>query len=199
MANVKKTCIYKDCNRVFDTTDYLLSINKGKFCSKICCDKSKIGKKHSYEHRLNQSKGSAWKGKKRPPFSQEWKDNLSKSHKGLWSGEKNYFYGKKFIGSLNPKWKLDRSTLAQKQLRNDSAYKEWRMSVYTRDKFKCAMSCEECSGKIEAHHILRWSEYPELRYSVQNGITLCTKHHPKKKKDEEQLSPYFQNIITNLN
>ena len=33
-----------------------------------------------------------WLGKKRPPFSQEWRKNMSLAHKG----KKNYMYGKRF-------------------------------------------------------------------------------------------------------
>ena len=34
------------------------------------------------------------KGKKRPPFSKEWCENMSKSKKGKMNGGKNPFYGK---------------------------------------------------------------------------------------------------------
>jgi len=38
-------------------------------------------------------------------------------------------------------------------------------------------------------------DYPELRYEVNNGITLCHFHHPRKINDEMKLSPYFQELI----
>ena len=57
--------------------------------------------------------------------------------------------------------------------RNDSAYHEWRKKVYERDFFKCKLSSDECNGKISAHHILGWTLFPEHRYNIENGITLC--------------------------
>jgi hypothetical protein len=41
-------------------------------------------------------------------------------------------------------------------------------------------------------------EFPELRYEVNNGITLCQHHHPRKKEDVAKLSPYFQNLVASL-
>ena len=98
-------------------------------------------------------------------------------------------------GSKNPKWIADRSQLAKRQERNDMAYKEWRHQTKIRDKFKCKISNEDCVGRLEVHHILGWKEYPELRYEVNNGITLCHAHHPKKRAEEKLLIPEFQRLI----
>ncbi len=51
------------------------------------------------------------------------------------------------------------------------------------------------TGKVIAHHILGWSAYPELRYEINNGITLCHFHHPKKRIDEGRLIPIFQKLV----
>lgn len=58
---------------------------------------------------------------------------------------------------------------------NDPKYKQWRLDVFKRDGFKC----KKCGSKkgINAHHIKRWAKYPSLRFDVNNGITLCRKHH----------------------
>ena len=53
-----------------------------------------------------------------------------------------------------------------------------------------------CKGKIEAHHILSFTKYPELRYQVNNGITLCQAHHPRKRAEEARLAPVFQGLIS---
>lgn len=93
------------------------------------------------------------------------------------------------------KWKKDRNTLAKKQERNDMAYKEWRRLVWERDGFKCQLQDDTCFNKIEAHHIITWSEDESKRYDVSNGITLCKKHHPKIKKQVESYKELFTKIV----
>ena len=78
---------------------------------------------------------------------------------------------------------------------NDGRYKEWRSIVKNRDGWKCKISNNDCSDKLEAHHILTWRNYPELRYEVNNGITLCHAHHPRKREDEVKLAPFFQGLV----
>lgn len=57
-------------------------------------------------------------------------------------------------------------------------YVEWRNAVYARDQYKCV----ECGSKfgMSAHHIKSWAEYPELRFDVANGVTLCEVCHADK-------------------
>lgn len=61
-------------------------------------------------------------------------------------------------------------------LRHRREYKEWRTAVYERDDYTC-QCCGEKGGKLNAHHINRFSEFPELRYDIKNGITLCINCH----------------------
>jgi hypothetical protein len=98
-------------------------------------------------------------------------------------------------GANNYHWIMDRTQLVRKQERNDSAYYAWRLEVWRRDSFKCKINNQDCSGKIIAHHILGWSEFPELRYEVNNGITLCHAHHPLKRVEEKQSIPFFMEMI----
>ena len=100
------------------------------------------------------------------------------------SGVNNYFYGKTMSSENSPRWIKDRTKLAKRQVRNDYAYKEWRKNVWVRDGFKCRIDNTDCQGRIEAHHILSWRDYPELRYQPNNGITLCQAHHPRKRNEE---------------
>ena len=62
--------------------------------------------------------------------------------------------------------------------RNTSEYIAWRTSVFERDNYTC-QSCNESGGKLEAHHIRPWALYPEFRYEVSNGVTLCAKCHKR--------------------
>ncbi len=60
-------------------------------------------------------------------------------------------------------------------IRNSKEYKEWRKRVFERDRFTCVM-CGYRSKKrkdIRADHIKPFSLYPDLRFDVNNGRTLC--------------------------
>ncbi len=169
---------------------------------------SHIGKKQSLEQiakRMANPNVARTLFKKGHSHSPEVLEKLSKSLKGMnpWNkGLKGWRAGEKHdwmpVGEKHWHYKKDRSTLAKKQERNDGAYIEWRKQVWTRDSYKCNIDNIDCCGKIEAHHILGWAEYPELRYDIKNGITLCHYHHPRKREEEKRLSPFFQNIINNL-
>ena len=74
-------------------------------------------------------------------------------------------------------------------------YKEWRTKVFERDNFKCKINNDDCVKDIQAHHIFGWKSYPELRYKVNNGITLCLCHHPRKRVEVKRLIPEFQRLI----
>jgi 5-methylcytosine-specific restriction endonuclease McrA len=65
------------------------------------------------------------------------------------------------------------------RLRQNERYKQWRLAVYRRDHFTCQKCGTKAHGKgtIVAHHIKGWQDYPELRYVVDNGITLCRSCH----------------------
>ena len=44
--------------------------------------------------------------------------------------------------------------------------------------------------------VLSWLKYLELRYNINNGITLCQAHHPKKRAEEKRLIPFFQELVS---
>lgn len=62
--------------------------------------------------------------------------------------------------------------------RSSARYKYWREEVFERDQY----TCQGCGihKDLQAHHIITWGDSkdnPELRYSVENGITLCRSCH----------------------
>lgn len=59
--------------------------------------------------------------------------------------------------------------------RDSSKSKQWRLAVYKKDDYKC-QKCG-CTEKLNAHHIYAWAHYEELRYDINNGITLCEDCH----------------------
>jgi hypothetical protein len=67
-------------------------------------------------------------------------------------------------------------TPENKAIRNSKKMSYWRCDVFARDKFTC-QKCFKIGGELNAHHIKYFSEYPELRFDVNNGITLCKSCH----------------------
>ena len=60
--------------------------------------------------------------------------------------------------------------------RDSSAYGRWRDAVFERDNDTC-QNCGNYCVQMYAHHIAPWASYPELRFSVDNGVTLCQRCH----------------------
>ena len=102
--------------------------------------------------------------------------------------------GKSQRAEKSPHWISDRTKLAKRQERNDSAYGDWVIQCKKRDKL-CKLKNEECDGYLVVHHIKPWRDYPELRYELLNGITLCQFHHPRKRADEQRLIPVFIKLV----
>lgn len=74
-------------------------------------------------------------------------------------------------GAKNPQWKGGIS-LENRTLRQSPEYRSWRFQVFSRDYWTCQI-CGYKGRDIEADHIKKWSEYPELRFDINNGRTLC--------------------------
>jgi 5-methylcytosine-specific restriction endonuclease McrA len=63
-------------------------------------------------------------------------------------------------------------------IRNTVEYKLWRESVFKRDDFTCIF-CKIKGGTLNADHIKPFCNYPELRFEINNGRTLCVGCHKK--------------------
>jgi len=113
--------------------------------------------RHGIETRARGSE----KGHER--FTAETRQKLSEAKRG------------KFLGADNPNWKggLDN----RDPERNRYPAKQWSKAVKERDGFAC-VECGE-TEKLHSHHIKRWMDYPELRYELDNGVTLCEACHQK--------------------
>ena len=100
-------------------------------------------------------------------------------------------------GPKHPRWIHDRSKIVQSEKKHlDWRYRGWMRQVKNRDGWRCKIFNQDCEGKLEAHHILNWAEYPELRYQVNNGITLCHAHHPRGRANEKRLETEFQQLVS---
>ena len=128
------------------------------------------GRRHTEQTKRRMSEIAKEKGtgkwKRTKPRSPEYRLNISKSK----------------IGEKHWNWK---GGITKERVRvwHSEEYKQWRTMVFERDNY----TCQECgiksgNGKrvvLNADHIKPWSLYPELRYNINNGRTLCRECHIK--------------------
>jgi len=133
------------------------------------------GVKVSEERRMQMSisrkgKPQPWKRKPRTP---EERRKISEAVKKV-----------AVRGENNPKWKggVNAENVVA---RTTFEYSEWRRSVFERDNYKCQECGYDKGGIIQAHHILGFTENVDLRYDVENGITLCKFCHQLKHTKSE--------------
>jgi len=80
-------------------------------------------------------------------------------------------------GEYNGRWRGG-ITPQNKKIRASKEYSEWRRQVFERDNHTCVW-CGQVSGKLHADHIYPFSLFPNLRFFIQNGRTLCVPCHMK--------------------
>jgi hypothetical protein len=61
-------------------------------------------------------------------------------------------------------------------VRKSLEYKLWRTAVFERDNFTCIW-CGKKDKTIQADHIKPFALFPELRFAIDNGRTLCHDCH----------------------
>ena len=76
-------------------------------------------------------------------------------------------------------------TPVNRSIRASTEYKKWRKGVFERDNHKCIIGGKSHGYKLEAHHIKSFASYPELRFDINNGQTLCVDCH----KNTESYGP----------
>lgn len=84
-----------------------------------------------------------------------------------------------------------------RQLRDSNSYKEWRISVYRRDSFKC-QSCGSVGTNLNAHHIVPIAVDPSKIFDIVNGVTLCGSCHKITHKSYRPKSKGGE-LLGNLN
>jgi len=84
----------------------------------------------------------------------------------------------KIRGANNHSWKGG-VTAINSLIRNSVEYKAWRKAVFQRDRYACVIGGKAHGPHIQADHIKRFADYPELRFVVSNGRTLCFDCHKK--------------------
>ena len=117
-------------------------------------NKYALGHKHTEEYKKQKSQFN--KGKRPYIMTDEIRNNMSKAKIG-----KNW---KEIITPIN------------ERIRKSLEYKLWRKSIFERDNYTCIW-CGQWGGKIEADHIKPFALFPELRFAIDNGRTLCKPCH----------------------
>lgn len=91
-------------------------------------------------------------------------DRAANANGGQWMlGEKNINY-KHGLSSVRPPRDLAKTN-------------RWRRRVYARDNYTCQRCGYDKGKRLQAHHIKSWINYPESRFDISNGITLCIPCH----------------------
>jgi hypothetical protein len=179
-SHIGKTLSEETCKKISET-------NKGE-------NNPMFGKVFSEEHRRKLSES-----RKGRIFSEETKRKISESLKGKTASpeicKKRSELAKTRLGKLNPNWRGGISKIKYQRLTND--YKNWRQQVFERDHFTCRC----CGGwhthlkhkpnTLNAHHIKPFNDYPELRFDVNNGVTLCIYCHRFIRSKEEMYFNYW--------
>lgn len=159
--------ICKDCNSVSGKW----SPKKGRTLTEE--HKRKIGAKHKgkiiapwhIEAMRSANKGNIYRiGKK---HTLETRKKMSESMRAS---------DKRIRGEKHHSFK-DGKSVERKDQRFTVEYKRWRYDVFIRDNFTCQKCGDNRGGNLVAHHIKPFSEYPELRFEVSNGLTVCKACH----------------------
>ena len=150
----KKSAICQICEKEFESANY----RDAKYCSRTCWNKRNPPIKKSclicnieFETRTKDQKTCSKK------CSHKWRSIF-------------------LVGDKSPAWK-DGKSLERDRLRLGREVKDWRLAVFIRDGY----TCQHCGAKgdLHAHHIKPWAKYPDVRFDINNGLTLCIDCHGK--------------------
>lgn len=105
-----------------------------------------------------------------PRYKQNWKTTIALSNNPESNKKKSR------PGKLNGRYLKDRNKIKSPRSRYECT--EWRKQVFERDNYTC-QECGSRGGRLNADHIKPWCIFPELRFDINNGRTLCIKCHKK--------------------
>ena len=134
-----------------------------------------LGKHWKQSKEASQRLSLLRKGKKK---SEETKKRMSISRTGK---KRPLSFIKKITelkrGKNCPFWKGGISPI-NIRIRASAEYRLWREAVFKRDNYTCVW-CGTKKSPFNADHIKGFSQFPELRFAIDNGRTLCVPCHYK--------------------
>lgn len=158
----KRTCAY--CNVEFYSWR----------TTSICCSQSHY-LLYAYETNLRDRKTIALNA------------NKASREKGYEYRIGNPIYG--VSGERHHAWKGG-VTNKNNNLRKSAKYKQWRNSVFKRDDYTCVL-CGVRGTYLHADHIKPFALFPELRFELSNGRTLCISCHKQTDTYGSKTKPSY--------
>jgi len=185
-----KNCL--QCNSKFEKRpeeSYKFFESK-KFCSNKCRTDNRVGTKTGRDNPFFGKKHSLTVITKLRQLNlgKKTKTTTREKMRQAQMGEKNHFYGKKHKPEIITKlscencnfWKGGITPINAK-IRTSYKYKLWRISIFKRDNYTCVWcGVKNGQGKtviLNADHIKPFAIFPELRFAIDNGRTLCVPCH----------------------
>ena len=166
--NCKKLVYKKPCHtkrdKLFCTLKCYNNYQKRNKVSFKCCVCGKEGIANAFRARVAKTCSRACMGKLKTS------DALEKHKLGIYT-----------------KHQIDRN------LRYSKAMDDWRKSIFARDNYTCVW-CGIRGSYLEADHVKPFAFFPELRFELSNGRTLCKPCHNKTKIPASAMRKiYIQN------
>lgn len=123
---------------------------------------------------------------------------------GVCKPNKTSFTRERSAGDKNVNWKGG-ITPVNFKIRNSLDGLNWKREVKKRDGWECQRCPEKRHKKVTAHHILNFSNHPDLRLDLNNGITFCYPCHKAfhmkygvKNNSLEQVKEFISSFNTNI-
>jgi hypothetical protein len=140
------------------------------------------------------------KGGKRPKFHgnlgsfKKGESAWNKNTKGIMKQNKTSF--KKGIVP----WNKDKGIIGKlnELQRHREEYRLWRISCFERDNYTCQKT-KVSGGRLVVHHINNFAEKIELRFAIDNGITLSDKSHREFHKLYGRKNNTLEQILEFIN